>query len=95
MVEFTQTEPGEEGARLAGHRGLWKVLPVEYKRGKDKSDDCDILQLAAQVICLEEMLGCSIEKGCLYYHAIRHRRDIPITEELRQKGYVCGDAPIL
>ena len=85
VVEFTQTEPGEEGAHLAGHRGLWKVLPVEYKRGKDKSDESDILQLACQVICLEEMLGCSIENGCLYYHALRHRREILITEELKQQ----------
>lgn len=85
VVEFTQADAGEEGAHLAGHRGLWKVLPVEYKRGKDKSDDCDILQLAAQVICLEEMLGCAIPRGCLYYHALRHRREIPMTEELRQR----------
>lgn len=85
VVEFTQLEKGMGGARLAGHRGSWQVLPIEYKRGKDKADESDILQLTCEVMCLEEMLGCTISKGCLYYHALRHRRKIEITEELRQE----------
>ena len=34
-----------------------QLTPVEYKRGKPKRDDCDRIQLCAQVLCLEEMRG--------------------------------------
>jgi CRISPR-associated exonuclease Cas4 len=43
------------------------VLPVEYKRGKPKIHRADEVQLCAQALCLEEMLGCSIPRGMLYY----------------------------
>ena len=33
---------------------------VEYKRGKPKEDDRDIVQLVAQALCLEEMLGVGL-----------------------------------
>ncbi len=53
--------------------------------GKPKKNDADILQLVAQAICLEEMLLCSINKGYLFYHEIRRRIEVPITDELRMK----------
>ncbi len=82
VVEFLSAE---EGCRLHGHRGLWQVVPVEYKRGKDKSDDSDIFQLCAEALCLEEMLSCTIPYGFLYYNEIRRRREIEFTEELRSR----------
>jgi CRISPR-associated exonuclease Cas4 len=33
-----------------------EVIPVEYKRGKPKTNDTDRVQLCAQAMCLEEML---------------------------------------
>lgn len=33
------------------------VLPIEYKRGKPKAHRADEVQLCAQAMCLEEMLG--------------------------------------
>ncbi len=80
VVEFISVE---EGAVLHGHRGLWQVVPVEYKRGKDKSDDSDVAQLCLEAMCLEEMLACHIPYGYLYYHAIRRRRKVELTDELR------------
>jgi CRISPR-associated exonuclease Cas4 len=80
VVEFLSAD---EGCMLHGHRGLWQAVPVEYKRGKDKSDDSDIFQLCAEALCLEEMLACRIPYGFLYYNEIRRRRKIDITEELR------------
>jgi CRISPR-associated exonuclease Cas4 len=53
--------------------GVKRAVPIEYKRGKPKKDDCDRVQLAAQAICLEEMFDISIEVGHLYYGE-RHRR---------------------
>jgi len=48
-------------------------------------EDCDRLQLAAQSMCLEEMLGGSISKAYLYYAEIRRREEVEITEPLKQE----------
>lgn len=61
----------------------WVPFPVEYKRGKPKLDDCDKVQLCAQAICLEEMLGVEIKKGALFYGQTRRREDIVFDEKLR------------
>lgn len=82
VVEFQEAE---EGAVIRGHRGFWEVVPVEYKRGKDKEDESDIAQLCCEAMCLEDMLGCEIPYGFLYYDEIRRRRKIELTEELRQR----------
>ena len=49
----------------------WHPFPVEYKRGKPKSNNCDKVQLCAQAICLEEMLNCKINEGALFYGTTR------------------------
>lgn len=85
VVEFLRAEDGEEGALLHKHRGRWRVHPVEYKHGKDKLDDSDMLQLCCEAMCLEEMLTCHIPYGFLYYHEIRRRRQVDFTQELREK----------
>ncbi|OLN28490.1 CRISPR-associated protein Cas4 [Desulfosporosinus metallidurans] len=50
-----------------------EIRIVEYKRGKPKSDDRDEVQLCAQAMCLEEMLGTKIERGFLFYGETRRR----------------------
>lgn len=62
----------------------WKPFPVEYKHGKPKPDVCDEVQLCAQAICLEEMLGVSIERGAIYYGKPRRRQEIEFNPELRK-----------
>ena len=64
VVEFHQDSTGHP---LYGEDGLWRALPVEYKHGRSKTNDADRLQLCAQAMCLEEMLACQIDYGCLYY----------------------------
>ena len=64
--------------------GSWLPFPVEYKRGKPKADDCDKVQLCAQALCLEEMLGVTIPAGALFYGQTRHRLDVAFDEALRQ-----------
>ncbi len=39
---------------------------MECKRGKRKPTDCDSVQLCAQAICLEEMLGVSVPVGAIF-----------------------------
>ena len=58
-------------------------FPVEYKRGRPKKDSADALQLCAQALCLEEMLGVAIPAGALFYGATRRRQDVPFTPALR------------
>lgn len=62
-----------------------RIYPVEYKHGKKRSQTHDDLQLAAQAMCLEEMFGKSVEKGAIYHHSSRRRREVKITPELRQQ----------
>lgn len=82
VVEFHRSE---EGISLFGHEGTYTVVPVEYKRGRPKTNDVDALQVAAQALCLEEMLCCHIPYGAIYYGETRHRQQIEFTEELRCK----------
>ncbi len=80
VVEFTRSD---YGARLTGEEGLWQPYPVEYKRGSSKISDADRLQLCAQAMCLEEMLGGSIPEGAIYYGQTRRRERVALKEELR------------
>lgn len=82
VVEFHESD---NGIPLHGRRGKYQPVPIEYKKGKPKKHDADILQLCAQAMCLEEMLVCSIDKGYLFYGETRRRFDVEFTSELRQK----------
>lgn len=81
-VEFT---PDPDGIALRGREGLWRPCPVEYKHGAGKLSDCDRLQLAAQALCLEEMLCCEIPAGALFYWKTRRRERVEIDAGLREK----------
>lgn len=72
VVEFHQTEQGE------------RAFPVEYKRGRPKAHRADEVQLCAQALCLESMLGQEIAAGALYYGQTRRRTDVRFDAELRQ-----------
>ena len=63
--------------------GRWLPYPVEYKHGHKKRNACDEVQLAAQVMCLEEMYGINIDKAALFYWETRERDEVGITQELR------------
>lgn len=73
LVEFR-----EDGA------GRQVPKPVEHKRGHPKPDDCDAVQLCAQAICLEEMLGLAVPAGAFFYWQTRHRHEVEFDAELRE-----------
>lgn len=81
VLEYIQDECG---IKVANKEGLWRPNIVEYKRGKSKKDNRDIVQLTAQVMCLEEMLECKIESSDLYYNEVNRRTKVKITDELRE-----------
>lgn len=60
------------------------VIPIEYKRGKPKQDASDTAQLAAQAMCLEEMMHTKIAYGYLYYGRLRRRIRVEIDDALRE-----------
>lgn len=82
-VEFRRDDVN--GINIHGREGKYTVCPVEYKRGEPKKNDVDILQLAAQAMCLEEMLCCEIETGYLYYGETRRRTTVKFEQELRDR----------
>jgi len=73
VVEFHRVEPGK-----------WRPFPVEHKRGKPKPDESDKVQLCAQALCLEEMLGVEVPSGALFYGRTRHRLEVAFDEALRE-----------
>lgn len=82
VVEFHKDD---NGIILFEREGKYIPYPVEYKRGKPKDSDIDILQLTAQAMCLEEMLCCEIHEGSLYYGEIRRREIVNFTQSLREE----------
>ena len=60
-------------------------FPVEYKVGRRKPDRHADLQVCAQAMCLEEMLGIHIPAGAVYHVASRQRRQVTFTSELRER----------
>ena len=84
IVEFRKCE---DGVKLHGHRGFYSIYPIEYKKGKPKHSEEDILQLTAQAMCLEEMFSTTVTEGAIFYGETRRREVVAITEEL--KNEVC------
>lgn len=80
VVEFHRSE---DGVAVEGRRGRWRAFPVEYKRGRPKSHRADEVQLCAQALCLEEMLGGEVREGALFYGKPRRRALVVFDEELR------------
>jgi CRISPR-associated exonuclease Cas4 len=59
------------------------VFPVEHKRGRPKPTHCDLVQLCAQALCLEEMMQVEISEGAIFYGKPRRRQPVDFTPELR------------
>lgn len=72
VVEFLPDGAGDE-----------VTLPVEFKRGKPKLHRADEVQLCAQGLCLEEMLGRPVPTGALFYAETRRRVEVPFDDGLR------------
>lgn len=71
VVEFHRVDGGE------------LAFPVEYKRGRPKAHRADEVQLCAQGLCLEAMLGKPVTAGALFYGKTRRRTDVTFDDVLR------------
>ena len=74
IIEF---RPGPDGAEVP--------FPIEYKRGRRRRWDNDDVQLCAQALCLEEMLGVGVPAGAVFHIKSKRRRDIDFSPGLRAK----------
>lgn len=75
LVEF-RPDPGD---------GPEVPFPVEYKRGKRRRWDNNDVQLCAQAMALEEMLGVPVPAGALYFVKTRRRQEVAFDAPLRRK----------
>jgi CRISPR-associated exonuclease Cas4 len=86
IVEFHYVNTsGPNTISFTGRTGFWSVHPVEYKRGRPKIDDRDEVQLCAQAMCLENMLGITIEDGSFFYGEPRRRTHKTLDAEIRMR----------
>lgn len=84
VVEFYASVSHDNSITLPNRQGWWRPNPVEYKRGKPKSDERDEVQLCAQAMCLEEMYDLEISHGHIFYGETRHRIDVEFSAQLRR-----------
>lgn len=87
-VEPLPDAPRSKKALLRSKR--YTIMPIEYKRGRPKTTDCDRIQVAAQAMMLEEMLGVNITVGAIFYWEVRHREYFDITDSLRADVERCS-----
>jgi len=84
VVELITAPDERSGIRLAGRSGHWQPIPIEYKRHKGRGgSEAYGVQLCAQALCLEEMLGVPVPRGALFDGTTRRRNEIAFTQELR------------
>jgi CRISPR-associated exonuclease Cas4 len=88
VVEFHRAPPDAppgSATPLPDRPGLWRPIPIEYKRGRAKRNDHDRVQLCAQALCLEEMFSVSIPAAALFYATPRRRTVIDLSPALRSR----------
>jgi len=60
-----------------------RIYPVEFKHGAKRQKQHDDIQLAAQAMCLEDMLGRPVTHGAIFHASSHRRREVAITPALR------------
>ncbi|MDD2300422.1 MAG: CRISPR-associated protein Cas4 [Fermentimonas sp.] len=83
--DVVELHRASDGVNIFGRDGTYRPVPIEYKRGKPKENEADVLQLCAQAMCLEEMLLCKIHEAFLYYGETKRRLKITINDDLRER----------
>lgn len=68
---------------LGSNKSYKSILPIEFKRGKQKAKDYDRIQLYAQALCMEEMFNIDIPEGQFYYLQEHRRSTVEFSDELK------------
>jgi len=69
---------------LRADKSYKSIIPVEFKRGKQKEKAHDRVQLYAQALCLEEMFQVKIPEGQFYYLQEHRRSTVEFTDKLKE-----------
>ena len=91
VIELHPTNEEENSISHPKYPGRWKPYPVEFKHGRPKKNEVDEAQLAAQAMCLEEQYNIHINWGAFFYHEIRHRVEVEISDYLRDIVRHCAE----
>lgn len=92
VVEFVSIEKDERTTLLQKtHEASWHPMIVEYKRGHLRREASFEVQLCAQAMCLEEMLGVEVNSGSIYYGRARRRLQVDLNRELREKTIAAAE----
>ena len=83
IVELHPSQSAQNAITHPSYPGFWLPVPVEYKHGRPKRNEVDVVQLTAQAMCLEEQYGIHIPKGSIFYGETRRRMEVEFTDDLR------------
>lgn len=83
-AESDTYEKEERGKRITNVKRYWNKF-VSYPYREPKANESDIMQLAAQGMCLEDMLCCKVPFGYLFYGETKKRVKVEMTSDLRNR----------
>ena len=89
FCDCVELHESEEGVPLPFGAARYAVYPVEYKHGAVRDEAEYHLQLCAQALCLEEMFGCRIPSGAVFFTGAHGRDEVMFADALRRS---VGDA---
>jgi len=81
-----------EVRRIPGSDRIAEARPVEYKKGPARRWSNDLVQLCAQALCLEEMIGIRVEGGLIFHVASAKRTEVVFDATLRALTVATLDA---
>lgn len=61
-----------------------RLLPVEYKHGRERDELEYKIQLCSQAMCLEEMYNTHIPEGAIFFISAHKRQQVKLTSKLRE-----------
>lgn len=88
-LELTQDKSGPYIDLL---KERYTIYPVEYKHGRLRNEKEYNMQLCAQAMCLEEMYGCTIQEGAIFYIDAHRRVSVSFTDALRNETKQAAEA---
>ncbi len=84
IIEVRYAESGISNLESEMPRAIAEARPVEYKKGPKRRFGNDEVQLCAQALCLEEMLGIPVRVGAIYHAQSERRTEVEFDDALRQ-----------